>query len=144
MTIQRRIGLGVAGGIFVVIIPLLAMSCSRARDVAESASQQFRVQMTSGAYHEIMQSAASDFQNATSELDFAKAMDGVKQRLGAWQSAEAPAAKVFPGTGGQTVTLVYTSHFERGIAVEEFVWRIERGRPALAGYRVKTAGVVAH
>ena len=55
-------------------------------------------------------------------------MEGVKERLGVWQSSDEPTWKVFAGTSGQTVTLVYTSHFERGTATEEFVWRVQRGR----------------
>ena len=143
MTMRRRIFLGVAGVIFIVVIPLVAMSCSRTREAAEAASQEFRARMTSGAYIEIIQSAAPEFQNATTELDFGKAMEGVKQRLGRWQSSEAPTWRVFVGISGQTVTLVYNSHFERGVAIEEFVWRVQQGRPALAGYHVKSSALVA-
>jgi hypothetical protein len=143
MTVRRRIVLGIAGTIFIVVIPLIAMSCSRAREAAEAASQEFRARITRGAYSEIIKAAAPEFQNATTELDFAKAMEGVKQRLGPWQSSEAPHWKVFAGTSGQTVTLVYTSHFERGPAIEEFVWRIQRGRPALTGYHVESSTLVA-
>ena len=142
MTMPRRIFLGVVGVIFIVVIPLVAMSCSRARVAAEAASQEFRARMTTGAYREIILSAAPEFQNATTELDFAKAMEGVKQRLGRWQSSEAPTWKVFAGTSRQTVTLTYNSHFERGMAIEEFVWRIQQGRPALAGYHVKSPVLV--
>ena len=140
---KRRIFLGVVGVIFIVGIPLVAMSCSRAREAAEAASQEFRSRMTSGAYKEIIQAAGPEFQTSTTELDFTKAMEGVKQRLGRWQSSEAPTWKVFAGTSGQTVTLVYNSHFERGAAIEEFVWRVQRGRPALAGYHVKSSALVA-
>ena len=92
-----------------------------------------------GAYGEIVQSATPDFRSATTELDFAKAMEGVKERLGVWQWSEEPTWKVFAGTSGQTVTMVYSSHFERGLAREEFVWRVQGGRPALAGYHVKSS-----
>ena len=143
MTMKRRIVLGVAGVIFIVVIPLVAMSCSRAREAAEAASQEFRARITSGAYREIIQSAAPEFQNATTELAFATAMEGVKQRLGPWQSSEVPTWKVFAGTSGPTVTLTYNSHFERGTAIEEFVWRVQQGRPALAGYHVKSSALVA-
>jgi hypothetical protein len=137
MTTKRRIVLGVAGMVFVVIVPLVAISCSRTRDAAEAASREFRTRVTSGAYAEIVRSAAPEFQNATTGADFATAMEAIKQRLGAWQSSEAPTGKVLAGISGRTVTLVYNSHFERGTAVEEFVWRVQHGRPALAGYHVK-------
>jgi hypothetical protein len=135
--------LGVVAAVIVVAIPLVASSCARAREAADAASQEFRMRMTSGAYGEIVRGATPEFRKATTELDFAKAMDGVKERLGAWQSSEAPTWKVFAGTSGQTVTLVYNSHFERGMATEEFVWRVQKGRPALAGYHVKSSALAA-
>lgn len=130
---------GTVAALIVVAIPFVASSCERARDAAEGASQEFRMRMARGAYGEIVQSATPDFRSSTKEPDFAKAMEGVKERFGVWQSSDEPTWKVFAGTSGQTVTLVYTSHFERGTATEEFVWRVQRGRPALAGYHVKSS-----
>lgn len=135
--------LGVVAAVIVVTIPFLASSCERAREAAERASQELRMRIAGGAYGEIIRSATPEFQRVTTELEFAKAMDSVKERLGAWQSSEAPTWKVFAGPTGQTVTLVYSSYFERGTATEEFVWRVERGRPALAGYHVKSSALVA-
>ena len=140
---RPRLVLAVVAAVIVVAIPLVASSCARAREAAEAASQEFRMRMTSGAYGEIVRAATPEFQNATTEAEFAKAMEGVKARLGVWQSSEAPTWKVFAGTSGQTVTLVYNSHFERGTATEEFVWRVQQGRPALAGYHVKSSARVA-
>ena len=133
----------VVAAIIVVAIPLIASSCARARDAAEAASQEFRTRMSSGAYGEIVRSAAPEFRNATTELDFAKAMESVTTRLGAWRSSEEPTWKVYASPSGQTVTLVYTSHFERGTATEEFVWRVQQGRSALAGYHVKSPALIA-
>ena len=99
------------------------------------------MRLASGAYHDIVQSAAPEFQKATTERDFTSAMEGVKQRLGPWESSEPPTWRVLAGLSGQTVTLVYNSRFERGAATEEFVWRIQKGLPALAGYHVKASAV---
>jgi len=140
---RRRMVLGVVAAVVVVAIPLVASSCGRAREAAEAASQEFRARITRGAYGEIVRSATPEFRNATTEGDFAKAMEGVNGRLGAWQSSGEPTWKVLAGTGGQTVTLVYNSQFERGAATEEFVWRVRQGRPQLAGYHVKSYALVA-
>jgi hypothetical protein len=142
MTTNRKILLGVAGVVFVVIIPLVAMSCASTRDVAVAASQEFRTRVTARAYGAIVQSATPEFQTATTEADFARVMEALKQRLGGWQSSEPPAWRVLAGLTGRTVTLVYSSHFERGTATEEFVWRIQQGQPRLAGYHVKSAAPV--
>lgn len=42
------------------------------------------------------------------------------------------------GMGGHSVRLRYDSRFAKGGAVEEFAWRIERGRPVLLGYHVQS------
>ena len=129
--------------VIVVAIPLVARSCAGAREAADAASQEFRTRVSRGEYDEIVRAATPEFQNATTALDFAKAMESVKERLGAWQSSEEPVWKVLAGIKGQTVTLVYNSHFERGTATEEFVWQIRQGRPVLAGYHVKSSAQVA-
>ena len=138
---RTRLVLGVVAAVVVVTIPVVASSCAKARDAAEAASEEFRMRIVSGAYGDIVRSATPEFQKSTTELDFAKAMESVKEHLGTWQSSEEPTWKVFAGTGGQTVTLVYASRFERGMATEEFVWRLQRGRPALAGYHVKSSAL---
>ena len=140
---RSRIVLGAAAAIIVVTIPLVASSCATARDAAEAATREFRVRMAGEAYGEIVRSATPAFQKATTEVDFSKAMVVVRERLGVWQSSEEPTWKVFAGVSGQTVTFVYNSHFERGTATEEFVWHVQKGRPALDGYHVKSARLSA-
>jgi predicted membrane-bound mannosyltransferase len=141
---RPRIVLGVVAAVIVVAIPLVASSCARAREAAETASQEFRTRIKAGAYKEVVQSATPEFQESTTETDFASAMETIKTRLGVWESSDEPIARVFAGTNGQTVTLVYASRFERGTATEEFVWRIRQGRSALAGYHVKSSIIAAH
>jgi hypothetical protein len=138
---KKRLGFGAVAVSIVLLIPLAANSCAAARDSAEVATDQFRMRLGRAAYGEIVQSAAPEFRRATTEQEFGKAMDGVKEQLGVWQWSEAPAWRVLAGWTMRTVTLVYTSHFERGTATEEFVWRVEKGVPALAGYHVKSAAV---
>lgn len=140
---NRRKVLGVVIAVIVVAIPLMARSCATTRDAAEAASLEFRMRIKSGAYGEIVLAATPELRKSTSEADFGKAMESVRDRLGVWQWSEEPTWKVFAGTGGQTVTLVYSSHFERGTATEEFVWLVRHGRPALAGYHVKSSALFA-
>ena len=101
------------------------------------------MRISRGEYDEIVRSAAPEFQAATTVVDFAKGMESLKERLGAWQFSEEPVWKVLAGFRAQTVTLIYNSHFERGAATEEFVWRVRQGRPILAGYHVNSAAQVA-
>ena len=134
---------GTVAAVIIVAIPLAARSCEQARDTAVEATQEFRTRIGSRAYDTIVGAAAPEFQKSAAEGDFAKAMDAIRERLGLWQSSETPTSQVFASTSGPTVTLVYMSHFERGTATEEFVWRIRGGKPALAGYRVKSSALAA-
>ena len=143
MVTRKRMVLLAVTAVIVVAIPLIASSCDRAREAADSASLEFRMRISRGAYGEIVRSAAPEFQAATTAPDFAKTMESLKERLGAWQSSEEPAWKVLAGISGQTVTVIYNSRFERGTATEEFVWRVRQGRPALAGYHVKSSAQIA-
>jgi hypothetical protein len=140
---RRRVVLGVVAAVILIALPLLASSCARAREAADAASQEFRMRISRGEYDEIVRSAAPEFQAATTVGDFAKGMESLKERLGAWQFSEEPVWKVLAGFRAQTVTLIYHSHFERGAATEEFVWRVRQGRPILAGYHVNSAAQVA-
>src|SRR5262245_24362194 len=121
---RKRLVLGSIALSAALAIPLAAKSCETSRVSAEDATGQFHERLARGAYSEIVQSAAPEFQKVTTVQDFSTAMETVKQHLGLWQSSEPPTWRVLAGWSARTVTLVYSSRFERGTAVEEFVWRL--------------------
>jgi hypothetical protein len=47
------------------------------------------------------------------------------------------------GTAGHTVRLTYQSQFAKGLATEQFAWRIEHGTPVLLGYHVNSPLLVS-
>jgi hypothetical protein len=125
-------------GIAVLALSVLADGCAKSRETAEMGTQAFRRRAANGEFTSIYREAALEFQKSTTEADFAKLMDGIGRKLGAWQSSKPPAWKVFSGMGGRTVTFGYASQFEKGPANEEFIWRIQGGRAILAGYHINS------
>jgi hypothetical protein len=125
-------------GIAVVALSLLADGCGKSRATAEAGTQSFRARVAKGEFASLYREAAPELQKSTTEADFVKLMEGIRRKLGAWQSSKAPAWKVFSGTGGRTVTFGYSSQFEKGAANETLVWRIQGDRAILVGYHINS------
>jgi len=125
-------------GIAVLALSVLAEGCTKSRETAEAGTQTFRRRAANSEFTSIYRAAAPEFQQSTTEAAFAKLMEGIGRRLGAWQSSKPPAWKVFSGTGGRTVTFGYASQFEKGPANEEFIWRIQGDRAILVGYHINS------
>ena len=125
-------------GIGVDAFSILANGCAKSREIAESGTQAFRNRAAKGEFTTIYREAAPEFQKSATEADFAKLLEGIGRKLGAWQSSKPPAWRVFSGTGGRTVTFGYASQFEKGSANEEFIWRIQGDRAVLVGYHINS------
>ena len=138
-SMKRSVWLGIA----VAALSLLADGCAKSRETAEAATRTFRRRAASGEFASIYKDAAPEFQKATTEVDFAKLMEGIGRKVGAWQSSKPPGWKVFSGMGGRTVTLGYASQFEKGAGNEEFIWRIEGESAILVGYHINSPLLLA-
>jgi hypothetical protein len=125
-------------GITVVALSLMTGGCAKSREIAEAGTHAFRGHAAKGEFASIYREAAPEFQKSTTEADFAKLMEGIARKLGAWQSSKPPAWRVFSGTGGRTVTFGYASQFDKGNANEEFIWRIEGDGAHLVGYHINS------
>jgi hypothetical protein len=131
-------------GIVATLISLIAGGCGKSREAAEAGTQEFRARCARADFSRIYKEAAPEFRNTVAEADFAKLLEGVSQKLGTWQSSKPPAWTAFSGTGGRRVTLKYDSQFEKGAAVEEFIWRIQEGRGVLLGYHINSPVFLAN
>ena len=127
-----------AGRACTVLVVLFTIGCSKSVETAEAATEEFRRRCARGAFSDIFLDAAPEFQKSANERDFVKLMDNVREQLGNCQSSKRSAWQAFAGTGGQAVTLIYNSEFERGTATEEFVWRIRGEATVLLGYHISS------
>jgi hypothetical protein len=122
-----------------VFLAAVIPACSgKARQVAETATAEFRERCSRSAFDEIYAASAPDLWTSATKDDFLKLMNGVKRKLGPWRSSTSLGWRVMSGTGGRTVTLGFQSAFEKGTATEEFVWRVEDDRAALVGYHINS------
>jgi hypothetical protein len=110
----------------------------KSRDEAQAATERFRARYVRGAYAEIYGRAAPELRASATEAQFVKLMERTSQKLGSWQSAESVGWRVNVGTAGRIVMLGFKSQFEKGVASEEFLWRIQEPEPALAGYHINS------
>jgi hypothetical protein len=118
--------------------------CSKSRDAAVAATEQFRVQVARGQYAEIYRDATPGFRGSISEPEFVKMMDGVSKKLGRFRSASPQGWKVNFGTGGRMITLGFASEYEKGRAVETFVWKSQGDAMALQGFNVNSRALLTY
>ncbi len=121
-----------------LLLLLLMGGCGNSRKIAEAGTREFRQRTASGQFAAIYEEAAPELRKATSEANWMKLMAMIRLKLGAWQSSQAPAWRASIGTAGRTVSLGYSSKFEKGDAREELLWRIKDGHPILLGYHVNS------
>jgi len=124
-------------GIAIATAALLA-SCSPIADTkaAEAGVDRFHQAMDSGRLAAAYDSSAPDMKAVTSREQFITLFGAVHERLGAYESGKTVGWKDNAETSGHYVVLDRQAEFEHGSAIEEFVFRIERGEAVLAGYHV--------
>jgi hypothetical protein len=123
--------------VWVIGFGLLLTACG-GTDEAKRGVADFRTLAAQKSYAEIYRTAGAELRQGTTEEQFERFMSALDRKLGAWQSADEPVWSVTRGTGGHLVRLTYQSQFTNGPASEQFLWRIERGGPALLGYHVNS------
>ena len=120
---------------------LLLTACGGTEE-AKRGVDDFRTLAAKKSWGTIYRTAGPELRRGTTEEHFARFMSALDRKLGAWQSADEPVWSVTRGTGGHLVRLTYQSQFANGPGNEQFLWRIERGGPALLGYHVNSALLV--
>ena len=92
-------------------------------------------QLDSAAYEDILPESDEAFQNSASRLEF---LSGIHSKLGTARVCSRQNMNVNAGTHGTFINVTYRSTFDRGDAVETFVWRKVGGNLRLAGYHVQS------
>jgi hypothetical protein len=128
----------------VLVLGLIVCGCGKSREAATAATEKFRARSAGGQYREIYREAAPELRASSTEPEFVKMMDGVAKKLGAFRSASQRSWNVHFGTGGRTVTLGFTSEFDKGSAVETFVWRAQGDAMVLQGYNINSPALVTY
>lgn len=115
---------------------LLAVSCGRPIGEGEEAVADFRARAAAQDYEAIYSETTEGFRAETSLDQFQVLMAGLEEKMGPHESSTREDFKLFYGTSGSRVTLIYSSEFANGPAQESFVWHLGRGVPLLHEYRI--------
>src|SRR4051812_24027938 len=95
---------------------LLLAGCSfgQAKGAAEGAAVQFHQMLDAGRFHEIYATGSDDLRRVTSEAEFGRVLQMVRDRLGAVRQATESDWRVNFTGGGEVVVLHYTTQFASG------------------------------
>ena len=128
--------------IALLALGLMAAGCTKSRAAAEAATETFHVRFSDGKYADIYQDASPELHKAITEAAFVAMMQGVSRKLGGFRAASPAGWKVHTATNGQTVTLGYSSTFEKGKANETFTWISHGEAMQLQNYNVNSQAFV--
>lgn len=128
-----------------LVLALLLLSCGSVKDTrtAEKGVEQFHSQLDSEQYAAIYEAAGHGLRGATTEEDFVRLLQMIRQKLGRIQQSQLQNFQVGWSTGvGKTITLEYDTTFAGGAGTEDFVWHLDGNHPVLLGYHVTSNALI--
>ncbi len=119
-------------------------ACSMAKDVPAATVEidRFHASLNAGRFEPVWQAAAPDLKTASPEPAFVRLLYAVHRKLGAFKSGKATGFNENVSGAGTFVSIGYASSYQRGSAIEQFIYRIGEGRPTLAGYHVSSDALI--
>lgn len=110
--------------------------------VAEKAIAAFHAQLDAAQFGPIYAGSASDMKNTTTEPRLTAFLAAVHRKLGLFKSGKSLGWNENINGNGHFVTINYQATYERGVAAENFVYRIDNGKAVLAGYHVNSDALI--
>ena len=107
--------------------------------IAEQAIPQFHMAINDARFDEIYKNASPELKKRKTQQAFVAQVEAVHRQLGAIQGTDRQSwrsEEQFPST---LVTLTFKSAYAAGEAIEEFLFRVEDQRAALAGYSIQSS-----
>lgn len=126
--------------LFVMAACLVMLSCGLAENVvlADEAVAEFHERYNAVALDDMYDAAAAGIRQQQTRAEFAKAIGAIRDQLGLARGSQRTAFQTTAGSGGAFVQIEYQTEFEKGRAIEEFVWEVAQGKALLKGYTVTT------
>ena len=119
-------------------IALVGCDLHKNVELSEHAVSVFHVKYTAALLGEMYDDVAADLRSEQTRADFAKAIGGIRDKLGPVRATRRIGFQTTTGSGGALVEIEYETEFERGVATEEFRWEITNGHALLKSYQVTT------
>jgi len=126
------------------LLALLAAGCSMKADLSSSdaAIAAFHAQLDRGQFAPIYAASAPEMKNVTNEADLVKLLAAVHGKLGRFKGGKAVGWNDTRNASGHFVNIGYQATYEKGPAMEEFLFRIDGDRALLAGYHVNSNALI--
>jgi len=130
---------------WVAIAGCLALgACSFGADVpvAEKAVEGFHAQLNAGQFDTVYENGSADLKSTATRTDITALLGAIHRKLGAFKHGKTVSWNDNVTTAGHMITLGYEAAYQNGMASEQFVYRIDHGRAALAGYHISSNQLV--
>jgi hypothetical protein len=128
-----------------IMVAALALSaCSIGKDIpaAEAAAVGFHQMLDAGKFADTWQNAAPELRAATPQDKWLALLDAVHRKLGKFRTAKTVGWNDNFNNGAHYIVLNQEAQYERGTAQEQFVYRLNAGKAALAGYHVNSDALI--
>jgi hypothetical protein len=116
--------------------------CSMGQDLsaADSAVADFHAKLNAGQFKAITDASGPEIK--TGSVDFTQLIAAVHTKLGTFRSTSRQGFNDNINNGDHTFTASYASVYSTGPATENFVYRLNGGKPVLIGYHVESAALL--
>ena len=116
--------------------------CSMGQDMTatDSAVADFHAKLNNGQFAAIAAAAGPELKNGST--DFPAFIEAIHTKLGTFRSTARTGFNDNINNGDHTFTAGYASVYSSGPATENFVYRLNGGKPVLIGYHVESAALL--
>jgi hypothetical protein len=130
----------------ILLTGLLLSACSATQDVnvAQEATAHFHEMMSAEQFEQIYAQSDASFKKTTTPEDLTRLLSAVNRKLGVVKTSGSEGWSVGYTPSGASVTLRYTTQFERGTGAETFLYRFTDGKALLAGYHVNSNAFITN
>ena len=128
--------------VLVLAAALAVAGCSMGQDMAttDAAVADFHAKMNGGQFKAITDAAGPEIKNGSG--DFTALVGKLHAKLGTFKSASRTGFSDNVNNGDHTFTASYASVYSSGPAMENFVYRLNGGKPVLIDYHVESAALL--
>jgi hypothetical protein len=121
---------------------LAVTGCSMGQDLTTSdkAVADFHAKLNAGKFKAITDAAGPEMKSGNT--DFAALVEAIHTKLGTFKSTSRQGFNDNYNNGDHLLTATYASVYSSGPATENFVYRLNSGKPVLIGYHVESAALV--
>jgi hypothetical protein len=126
-----------------ILAALLGVAgCSADTKGAERAVDTFHEMLNTEQFELIYAASSDDLKKAAKREEFVALLEAIHRKLGVTKSWTKKTWNVNYHTSGTFVTLSYSTIYDQGDAVEQFVYRLQGEKALLAGYHINSTALI--